>query len=38
MKRLIIAGSAFAAAALLSSCTTMSKDECLAGADRKSVV
>lgn len=32
MKRLMIAGSAFAAAALLSSCTTMSKDECLAGA------
>lgn len=32
MKRLMIAGGAFAAAALLSSCTTMSKDECLAGA------
>lgn len=32
MKRLMIVGGAFAAAALLSSCTTMSKDECLAGA------
>ena len=32
MKRLMIAGSAFAEVAVLSSCTTMSKDECLAGA------
>lgn len=32
MKRLMIAGSAVAVAALLGSCTTMSKDECLAGA------
>lgn len=31
MKRLVIAGG-LAAAALLGSCTTMSKDECLAGA------
>jgi hypothetical protein len=32
MKRLMIAGGAVAVAALLGSCTTMSKDECLAGA------
>ena len=32
MTRLMIAGGAVAVAALLSSCTTMSKDQCLAGA------
>jgi hypothetical protein len=32
MMRLMIAGGAVAAAALLGSCSTMSKDECLAGA------
>lgn len=32
MKRLMIAGGVVAVAALLGSCTTMSKDQCLAGA------
>ena len=32
MKRLLIAGALVGAAALLGSCTTMSKDQCLAGA------
>ena len=32
MRRMVIAGGLVAAAALLGSCTTMSKDECLAGA------